>query len=156
MFKRNFFIKQLVLCYKNYSMYIILFLLQTILSIIIMCLPFFKYNFELFVINFLTIYYIFTIYKFFYKKLFFYTNNNLLLNIYLNLLYLISNYSNYGYIYNLLKYNTNIMCYYIIQITKLLSLSLNIKHFWYPLFKKYSYFGYSRFTRFTKNRFYRG
>lgn len=74
-----------------------------------------------------------------------------IINIYLSTIYLI----NYGINYNYMKglfyiYFIKLRIFFrdLFYLTNYLG---NIKSFWYPLFKKYSYFGYSRFTKYTTN-----
>lgn len=77
-----------------------------------------------------------------------------ILNIYLMYIYIL----NYGISINYVK---GLFYFYFIKVKILVKnifltviTIIRVRSFWYPLFKKYSYFGYSRFTK-NNNSFYK-
>lgn len=81
--------------------------------------------------------------------------NTPLIKIYLSIRHLNLNGFNFNYLCNFVKKQIFIYKYVATHSTHVFHTLANIRNLWYPLFKKHSYFGYSRFTRFTQNRFFK-
>ena len=150
-------VKYAVTFYKNYFGYTTLLLIQTIISLLIFYTVFITRGAENIFYNFLIVYYFWNLNNLIFTK-------SSLVNIsvaygdtqlktYLYVLYITLGNVSYGYLVKLFQHQVNIIKYIVIQITQILSLFVNMQNLWYPLFKKYSYFGYSRFTKFSQNRF---
>ena len=142
--------------YKNYFIYIVFFFAQVCLCVIVLLLGCIQYKIELTFNNLTLSYYLINLYILFYNKTYLSKlNTTLTTNIYLFTNYLLCNNYNYKYVFEYLNYFFKIVLCLLKWISQTISLIFNIKNLWYPLFKKYSYFGYSRFTRFSQNRFFK-
>lgn len=129
MFKPNSLFKHVVLFYNTYYVYILFLIIQNFFYFIILCIPFCKYNFEILLINILTVYYLFNVYHIFSnKKYLININNTLTINMYLFLLYIINNGFGYNYCYNFLKNKIYLTIYFFYKNLQILVLVSNIKN----------------------------